>query len=188
MLKEVVSEYLKMNREFSISVNNDTTINSLTPSASTQLKADLITLFPGSVINSVLICQSIDVRASITSVDPFVYPASVFDPTISSIQSNSDLLSALWSSPRRELDLMQSFDGGTTWIFRGAVALPNQANSGAYYYEQMLTIMTNAAQYPLQGNELLGVQLISNTWGLLARLDKILVTMNWELRHTIFTA
>lgn len=187
MLKEVVQEYHRTNREISSTVNNNTAIVGLTPSVSTDLKTALATKFTGAIIHSVLICQSIDIRANITSVNEFIYPKSVYDPTVSRIESNSDLLKALWEQPRKELNLVQSFDSGSSWLFRGAVALPNRVRSGAYYYESMLTIMSDTGAYELQQNESLGIQLVGNTWGLLSALDKILITFNWELRHTIFT-
>jgi len=187
MLKEVVSEYLRTNIEMSSTVNNNTSIVNLTPSVATQLKTSLVTLYPGAVVHSLLICQSIDVRANITAVNEFIYPDSVYDVTKSAIEKNSDLLKSLWEQPRRELNLVQNLDG-STWLFRGAVALPNRVRSGAYYYESMTTIMTDGGAYETQQNELLGIQLVSNTWGLLSGLDKILISFNWELRHTIFTA
>lgn len=185
MIKEVVTEYLKVNREFTSSLNNNTVTTNLTPVTNTALKQSLAAKYAGVVIHSQLICQSIDVRAAIDSVAEFTYPDTIFDGITPSVKANTDLLKALWTQPRRELNLWQQLDG-TNWIFRGAVALPNRVKSGAYYYEQMLSILTDREDYPCQQNEVLGIQLAPNTWGLLATNDKILVTLNWELRHTLF--
>lgn len=185
MQRELVTEYLKINREFTAVVNNDTATISLTPNTNTTLKTALATKYPNAVIHSLLICQSIDVRASIDSVAEFVYPPTYQDGETPTIKANADLLKALWTQPRREINLWQQLNG-VNWIFRGAVALPNRLKSGAYYYEQMLSIITDRESYECQQDELLGIQLSSNTWGLPSANDKLLVTFNWELKHIIF--
>lgn len=184
MQREVVTEYLRINREYTAVVNNNTTLTTLTPSTNTSLKTALTTKYPNAIIHSLLMCQSIDVRANIDSVAEFVYPPTYQDGITETTKANADLLKALWEQPRRELNLWQQLDG-TNWVFRGAVALPNRLKSGAYYYEQMISIISDREFYECQQGELLGVQLGSNTWGLLSAKDKILLTANFELRHTI---
>lgn len=186
MEKITATEFLKVNRFHSIVENNNTDIFNITPNYITPLRNSLEAKYSSSTVQSILFCQSIDIRASITSIADFIYPDTVLDGVTPSIQANMDLLKALWSQERREINCYQKRETTDPWTFRGAVALPNRVRSGAYYFEQLLSVIKPDGSYETQADEALGIGLVNNSFGLLSGLDEILVSANWEVLHIFY--
>lgn len=110
--------------------------------------------------------------ATITSI------AEVDLPQFENIDSDTDrMIKALdvqWKSPRKQLAIMQSIDGGSTWVKTGAVSL---LNSGGYPYttHNLLNFLTEDVAREFADGHQVGLRLEDVGTGLLGAGDQIII-------------
>jgi len=110
--------------------------------------------------------------ATITSLPEIALPN--FENLDSDTERMIKVLDVQWKSPRKQLAIMQSADGGTTWIKTAALSL---LNSGGYPYtnHNLLNFLTDDVAREFPDGHRIGLRLEDVGTGLLGAGDSVII-------------